>query len=298
MMEATSNVRVVDGGAAITVVQFSEPRPLPETDVDPFVANLIADALASTTVRPKDPKAWVFYLATERPHVEGLHLWVGVGEGVPAAIVDDLQSGLDARGCTTRRDRAVIARHALRPLLAITATGVEVPSRASALEDATLHRLATSRARTPFVVDLEEAFKKDLLAAMLLGDGASVPFHLPYYQDDDQAVFSFGRVGLQMFARHADGSYTALTMLASTPPCVLGFDFGDAQLEQLFGLLPAEANEGLARSLLAGEPFRVPPGTVVVGVRARAGTPGPSESTSFDVEAFLPSRGPGLAVHF
>ena len=159
--------REIEGSDSALVVQFSEPDPLPPGDIETFVASILGHALATTTTRPRGGKAWTFFLATERPHPTSQHCWLGIGAGVPAKIIDELQAGLEARGSRTSREHAVIARHALRPLLSLTADSVEIPIGAASPDEGTLGRIAHRVVRRPFVVTLEELFKNDLLRWML-----------------------------------------------------------------------------------------------------------------------------------
>lgn len=288
--------RELDGADSILVVQFSEPDPIPPGDIETFVAEVIGGALATTKTRPKGDGTWPFFLATERPHPAARHCWLGIGAGVPPKSVDAIQAGLETHGCGCGREYAVIAHHALRPLFVLTADGIEVPIGASSPSDATLGRLTGRVSRKPFVVELADLFKKDLLSSMLLGDGR--PFQLRYFQEDSLALIRFGRVDLQMFASHGDGSFTAMTKYAAEPPCVLGFDFVQPQLAELLRLLPEHAAEKLLETLAQGRPFRVPAGTVVVGVSARPQPPDGTEGSSFVVEHFVSSAGGRLVAEF
>ena len=87
-----------------------------------------------------------------------------------------------------------------------------------------------------------------------------------------------------------------MTKYTSSPPCVLGFDFVQPQLAELLALLPEHAAEGLLEALAKGRPFRVPPGTVVVGVSGRPTPPDGTEGSSFVVEQFAVSASGLLAV--
>lgn len=290
------STRVIAGEDSILVVQFSEPDPLPPGDIETFVSTILATAIASTRARPKGNGAWLFYLATERHHPAGHHCWIGIGPGVPPRIVDVIQAGLEAHRCQTSREHAVIAHYGLRPLLALTSASVEVPIGASSPDDATLIHLSAQITRRPFVIELNQVLKNDLLGAILLGNQPA--FRLRYFQDDSLATFSFGRVDLQMFARQPDGSFTAMSRFSDTPPCVLSFDFLEPQLIQLLELLPSEVSERLVENLASGRPFRVPPGTIVVGALARPAPPEPSEATPYVVEAFRSSSAPELSAQF
>lgn len=81
---AAQQTREIEGGDSVLVVQFSEPDPLPPADIETFAANIIGRALATTTTKPVNGKAWPFFLATDRAHPTGQHCWLGVGAGVPA----------------------------------------------------------------------------------------------------------------------------------------------------------------------------------------------------------------------
>ncbi|MGE3546376.1 MAG: hypothetical protein AB7L28_20795 [Kofleriaceae bacterium] len=293
---ASAQAREIEGGDSVMVVQFSEPDPLPPGDIETFVTDIVGRALATTTTRPRGDKAWTFFLATDRVHPAQHHCWLGVGASVPVKIVDAVQAELVAHGSRVTREHAVIAHHALRPLLVLTAHSVEVPIGATSPDDATLGQLADRIVRKPFVVGLKDLFKKDLLAAMLLGDAR--PFHLSYFAGDSLATLAFARVDLQMFLRHGDGSYTAMTKFSSTPPCVIGFDFLEPQLAELLSLLPEQTGEGLINALIQGRPFRVQAGSVVVGALARPAPPDGSEATTYVVERFTALRDADLAAHF
>lgn len=160
----------------------------------------------------------------------------------------------------------------------------------------TLGCLAEQITRKRFVVRLKDLFKKDLLGSLLLGDER--PFQLRYFHDDSLATLSFGRIDLQMFTRHGDGSYTAMTKFSATPPCVIGFDFVEPQLAELPSLLPEQTGEWLVSSLMQGRPFRVQPGGVVVGALARPAPPDGSGATTYIVESFTALRDADLAAYF
>lgn len=119
---AEVQAREIDGGDSVLVVQFSEPDPLPPGDIETFVTDVIGRALTTTSTRPRGDKAWTFFLATDRFHPKQHHCWLGVGAGVPPKVVDAVQAGLEAHGSRVSREHAVIAHHALRPLLALTAS--------------------------------------------------------------------------------------------------------------------------------------------------------------------------------
>jgi hypothetical protein len=288
---AEARRRRLDPGRAVYRARSDSPG-----DIETFVAKVIGGSLATTKTRPKGEGVWQYFLDTERPHPGAQHCWLGFGAGLPPKIVDTIQASLEAHGCVCSREFAVIAHHALRPLFALTAGGIEVPLGATSPSDATLGRLAAPVSRKPFVVELADILKKDLLGAILLGDGR--PFQLRYFQEDSLASIRFVRVDLQMFASQGYGSFTAMTKYTAAPPCVLGFEFHQPQLAEMLGTLPDHVAEGLSDALAQGRPFRVAPGTVVVGVFCRPAPPDGTEGSSFIVEQFAPSTGTELVARF
>ncbi len=124
--------RDVDGDRPILVLQFDAQGD--ERQIHYLALMTIATAL-STTSDARKATDWIFYIALDRPHVEGLTTWLGVGSGVPAQVVDLLQKRLEAAGHRVRREYAVPARHGLTPLLVATGGHVEV---ATTLDDDTI----------------------------------------------------------------------------------------------------------------------------------------------------------------
>lgn len=218
---------------------------------------------------------------------------------MPLSVADLVQGALEANGCRVHREYAVIARYQLKPIMAVTTDEIELPSRArrpSNVPD------GMRVVRRPFVVHLSEVFKNDLLAKLMLGgdDGTVKNFPFTYFQDDDEAVFVWQRLQLQMFGQFAPGTYTAMSKVSATPPCVLSFDFRDRGIEQLLALLPSTSRAELEKHLSSGTPaFRVTPGSVVVGVRARRAAPEPADTIPFNAIEFTPaSENQSIVIEF
>jgi hypothetical protein len=194
------------------------------------------------------------------------------------------------------RERAVVAHHDLRPLLALTADGLEVPATAPSPSAAALARLDPRVRRVPFAVDLAEPFQRDLLAALFVGDGRTLRFR--YYETDDLARVVFGHVALQMVLRGHDGQLMAASRISDTPACVLTFHVRQPQLVQLLALLADEARRAVVLGLGSGRPHRLPEPGVACGVVARTVPPDGTGIASFVVEAFVPPAGPEMTARF
>lgn len=118
--------RHIDAQQSILVLQFDtiDPRFVHEHfSMDGFLASLIA----SVVVGARGRRDWVFFLATDQLHVEGLSTWFGMSRTVPLAEVALLQKLLEAAGARVQREHANLAHHAFRPLLAIDGQRLEVP---------------------------------------------------------------------------------------------------------------------------------------------------------------------------
>lgn len=111
---------------SVLVLQFDaiDPRFVHEHfSMDAFLASLIAPVV----IRARDRRDWVFFLATDQLHVEGLSTWFGMSRSVPLPEVGFLQQLLEAAGARVQREHANLAHHAFRPLLAIDGQRLEVP---------------------------------------------------------------------------------------------------------------------------------------------------------------------------
>lgn len=284
----------LEGTDEVLVLQFSEPDPLPDIDVDAFAAALVADALAGTRSRPRAGARWCFFLATDRPDAAGLGFWLGVTSNAPPVIADHLQRLLEARGCRVARQHAALAQHSLRPVLAVTPAGWTVPASAP---DSVELALPPAVTRAVFRVDLRETWKRALMASLLLGRPSPPLMHLPYFEADEAATFVFHRVPLQMLAGLGDGSVLAMARLSDTPLVVLSFGLDRVTLQQLLAQIAAPIAAGILRAIGRGpEPFRVPEDSVLVGIRARSSAIGEDGAQTYIVERVEPATGGGMAV--
>ncbi len=284
----------IEGTDEVLVLQFSEPDPLPDIDVDAFAAALVADALAGTRSRPSAGARWCFFLATGRPDAAGLGFWLGVTTNAPPVIADHLQRLLESRGCRVARQHAALAQHSLRPVLAVTPAGWTVPASAP---DSVERALPSAVTRAVFRVDLRETWKRALMASLLLGSPGPPLMHLPYFEADEAATFVFHRVPLQMLAGSGDGSVLAMARLSDTPLVVLSFGLDRVTLQQLLAQVAAPIAAGILRAIGRGPaPFRVPEGSILVGIRARSSAIGEDGAQTYIVERVEPATGAGMTV--
>lgn len=258
----------IDGANIITVLQFSDPNPLPTSSPDDFVAQLVVDALGR---RSPPKRGSTFFLGLDRPHVTGQSNWLGV-DGASAAIVDALAARLRECGCRVSVERAVVAHHGLRPLLAVSATEVVVPM-SSVLDTEALGELgALPVVRRRFVIQLSNLYARDQQQSLLLANGPYAAKPLPYFRDDEAATFVFQRVTMRMLGVFDDGSITLMAKYGGSPPTVLGFDVSVDVLEQLMRSVSDDGRDVLFGELTEKDGQRtgpLPPGAVIVGVRAR-----------------------------
>jgi hypothetical protein len=91
------------------------------------------------------------------------------------------------------------------------------------------------------------------------------------------STFVFDHFDLHMLARAGVGDYTASRTLVIDVEYMLTFEFGEQRFQELLRLLPKAGAAQVGRTL--GGPFiepyiiNIPPGAMVVGVRARLGGP-------------------------
>ena len=292
----TDDARVIDGASSVLAIQFEAPA---DRDICSVTLEALFSALRRLETAAKGD-GWEFFIGLERFHATQMSTWIGIGAGVPPRFADLVQQRLQELGLAVGREHAVIAHHELCPLLAVTHEGIELPASASMIEADDLRPFGVQRIRRrPFRINLVEAFKRDLMAKLMLGsdESAGQNFRFRYFEAQGAPVFSFGRVSLEMFGQPG-GSYVAMTRLSSTPPCVLSFEFGPAELEQLLSRLAPPVRDEVEEKLSAGTPaFRVPPGSAVVSIRCKRGIPEP-DGVPFVVAEFLPVNTPSLDVEF
>ncbi|KAB2908720.1 MAG: hypothetical protein F9K40_04185 [Kofleriaceae bacterium] len=125
-IEHRSEPRVVDGDKPVLVLQ-SDARG-DELEIHYLAMMTLAAALSTATDTSKRA-GWTFYLALDRPHVEGLSTWLGIGPGVPAQVVDLLQKLLESTRHRVGREYAAPARHDLAPFLVATDDAIEFTTR-------------------------------------------------------------------------------------------------------------------------------------------------------------------------
>jgi type I restriction enzyme S subunit len=114
--------RVVDGDKPVLVLQYAHRGD--EREKQRHAMRTITDGLSAADADP-DAEGWVFYFATERPHVEGLTTWLGIGSRVPPEVVDGLQERLEFTDHRVRREYAVPERHGLAPFVVVTDEALE-----------------------------------------------------------------------------------------------------------------------------------------------------------------------------
>jgi hypothetical protein len=155
-IEHSQEPRLINGNDSVLVLQFrSEDGGF---EIQNLVAMVLGTALAMEADTPKGTAGWVFYLALERPHFEGLSTWLGIGKGVPLRCVDMLQKLLERLGHRVLREHAVVARHGLDPFVAVTDTGLDVPPVGPASpDDFHLGYFEVARiVRRPFSLTIED----------------------------------------------------------------------------------------------------------------------------------------------
>lgn len=177
-IEHSTEPRQIDGSESVLVLQFRSNQR------DFEIQSLVASTLAATVDgAPSGASAWVFYLGLERPHVEGLSSWLGVGKGVPPELVDRIQMAFEATGSRVMREYAVAARHELAPFVAFTQDGLEVPLVGpTAPDDHALEDFEVAKiVRRPFVLDLTRIKKQDALAKLMPQSELTTPAFRPEY---------------------------------------------------------------------------------------------------------------------
>jgi hypothetical protein len=287
---------VFEGARELLVLQFSDPDPLPELDIDAFVTTLCVAAVADRRHHLRDGAAWSLWLAVDRPHPEGCGSWIGIDAPASSALAVAIEVALCERGCSVRRESAAIAASGMRPLLRVRPDGIDVPERApSGVEELCA---GFEVERVPFRVLLTQVWKQDLMSTLMLGDAGSPLLDLPYYRDDPAAEYVLGRVDLQMFLRLPDATVIAAARASDTPPVILTFELPAPHVLELFELLPADTSRDISTLLMGPTPFKVPPGTCVVGVRAYAGAPDPNGCCSYVVSSLFAPQPAWMEVRF
>jgi hypothetical protein len=291
-IEHSPEPRLINGNDSVLVLQFRvEGR---DFEIQNHVALVLGNALALEADTPKGSTGWVFYLALERPHVEGLSTWLGIGKGVPPRFVDMLQKLLEGLGHRVLREHAIVAHHDLHPFVAVTDTGLDVPPVGpTSLDEYSLRHFEIAKiVRRPFVLNPVKASALDQMLEMLLGsDNAEQPPEEgdPLHKDEikpdlgvkyleagcGDVAFRFSRLAFHLIARVDEDLYTMMSTLPMEQSYALSIDFDEVRYRRLLALLPANTQTQFQKSFSG--PFSypqsidVPPGALVAGVRAKLG---------------------------
>lgn len=172
-IEYSQEPRLINGNDSVLVLQFRAEGS--DFEIQNRVAIILGEALQMEADTPKGTTGWVFYLALERPHIEGLSNWLGIGKNVPLKLVDMLQKFFEKLGHRVVRDYAVVARHGLHPFVAATDAGLDVPPVGpTSPDDYSLGYFEVAKiVRRPFVLNETKVTAVDRMREMLLGpDGA------------------------------------------------------------------------------------------------------------------------------
>lgn len=115
--------RRIDAGKPVLALQFDGKGGRPEQEH--LAVMVLAGALSFASEKPKG-SGWTFCLGVDRPHVEGLSTWLGIGPGVPGDVVDLIQKLLTDTQHRVRREYADPHRHGLAPIVFATDEDIEV----------------------------------------------------------------------------------------------------------------------------------------------------------------------------
>lgn len=118
------------------------------------------------------------------------------------------------------------------------------------------------------------------------------------------STITFDRFDLHMIGRAGPGDYTSSRALVIDEEYMVTFEFDEQRFQELLRLLPKAGAAQLAKHL--GGPFvepsvvNIPPGAIVVGMRARLGEPRENQDERYVpliVESVFPS-GPVMSIEF
>ncbi|MBI5479920.1 MAG: PilZ domain-containing protein [Deltaproteobacteria bacterium] len=253
VMRVVEEPRELSEDEQLLVIQL--PESFDDNDAGWMVERHLAISIATLLPHFADKKApgkiWPIFLASGRPHVQDLSLWVGVPRGMPQDFVDVLRKGLEEQGAKSSIELDVVHGNGFRPLMVWTDEGLEVPlGNDCCLDDAALAAFDDISAiiRRPLTfARRSKAAKGAQLTELLFGDPDEVAKKYAtdlgrklLQETKSGARFRFTLLALHQLVKFPDDSMTASGLLTLDCPYGVALAFDSERIRQLLALMPED----------------------------------------------------------